>query len=455
MAGRGTHTDCEGNVRRDVLKAGVLGLLGLTLNDFFRIKTVQAQSEAREKEQADQEGRPPSPALVGDATADAVILLWLAGGPSHIDTWDPKPGASDDVRGAFDAIPTAVDGVQLSEHLKYTAKAMKDITVIRSMTSNEAAHERGTHYLMTGYPPLPGFGVPSYGSVVADILPPRSALPPYIAVPNQIQYGGAGFLGAALDPFSPGGDPGRGNFQVKDLAPPPGLTVERVDRRRTLRQAVDAAFQKHEESSDRAAAVDEFYRSAYDLISSSKARAAFDLNQEPDPMRDSYGRNSLGQSCLLARRLVEAGVRFVTVQNGGWDTHNNGFRSLAGKLPEFDRAFAALVTDLRQRGLLERTIVLAMGEFGRTPRVNDRGGRDHYPQCFSIAAAGGGFKGGQVVGATDAAGANVDELPVKPEDLSATVYKCLGIDYNYNLESPQGIRVVLSRGGRPVEEALA
>ncbi|NUP99999.1 MAG: DUF1501 domain-containing protein [Armatimonadetes bacterium] len=437
---RGVHVDCGGHVRRDVLKAGVLGLFGLGLRDFYQMKTVQAQSKA-------------APAT--GATADSVILIWLAGGLSHLDSFDPKAGASDDVRGTFGTIPTKLPGVHFSEHLKQTATMASDITVIRSMTSREADHERGTHYLMTGFPPLPGFGVPSVGSVAAKMLEPRGPLPPYVAVPSAIQYGGGGFLGAALDPFSPGGDPNNQNFQVRDLRPEGNLTLERVDRRRGLRQAVDAAFSRHEASSDRARAVDQFYEAAYNVLSSGEARAAFDLAKEPAALRDRYGRNSFGQSLLMARRLVQAGVRFVTVQNGGWDTHNNGFSALASKLPPLDQGFAALVADLKSSGLLERTLVLLMGEFGRTPRVNPQGGRDHYPQCFSVVAAGGGMKGGAVVGASDATGANVADRGVRPEDLTATIYRCLGIDWNADLESPEGIRIVLSRGGNPVGEALA
>lgn len=454
MARCDVHTNCDGTVRRDFLKAGVLGLFGLGLRDYFAMRSVLAQADVKEAKDAERDGRPAGPGLLGTAKADAVILIFTAGGMSHLDSWDPKPEAADTVRGSFQAIPTAIPGVRISEHMPRCAKMLNDICVIRSMTSNEAAHERGTHYMMTGYPPLPGFGVPSFGSVAAKLLPHRGALPPYVAVPSEVAYGGAGFLGAALDPFSPGGDPANPGFAVRDLAPEGGLTAERVDRRRNLRQAVDAAFARHETSS-RAQAVDEFYQSAYALISSAPARAAFDLRGEPDPMRDFYGRHTLGQSCLLARRLVEAGVRFVTVQTGGWDTHNNGFGALSGLLPPFDQAFSALVADLKQRGLLERTLVLAVGEFGRTPQVNQQGGRDHYPQCFSIAAAGGGFKGGAVIGASDDNAANVVDRPVKPEDLSATLYQCLGIDHNSDLESPEGIRIVLSRGGVPVTEALA
>ncbi|MCC7495595.1 MAG: DUF1501 domain-containing protein [Fimbriimonadaceae bacterium] len=443
----GIHTDyCDGHARRDVLKAGVLGMFGLSLSGFLQAQAAQAQTAAAGEAAA---------ATAPRGKADACILLFLAGGPSHLDSWDPKPSAPEEVRGSFKTVATKLPGVQFGEHMTRCAQIAGDLTVIRSMTSKEADHERGTHYLMTGYPPLPGFGVPAVGSVVSKLLPSRSVLPPYIAVPSPVQYGGAGFLGAALDPFSPGGDPSNPGFRVRDLAPEGGLSIERVDRRQSLRQAVDASFARHEKSSDAARAVDEFYKSAYGLISSSEARAAFDVAKEPDAMKDLYGRNSLGQSCLLARRLVQAGVRFVTVQNGGWDTHNNGFQALAGKLPPLDQAVAALVTDLKQQGMLERTMVLVMGEFGRTPRVNPQGGRDHYPQCFSVVAAGGGWQRGAVVGSSDATGANVAERGVKPEDLTATVYTLLGIDPDSDLHSPEGIRIVLSRGGVAVREALA
>jgi len=335
------------------------------------------------------------------------------------------------------------------------AGQMDKVALIRSMTSPEAAHERGTHYMMTGFEPLPGFGVPSYGSVASKFLAPKSALPPYIAIPQPVMYGGAGFLGAALDPFAPGGDPNSGNFRVRDLELPNGVTVERMDNRRTLREAVDGAFTRFEKGSDRAKTVNSFYQRAYGLLSSPEARSAFDMTKEKDDMRTAYGRSQLGQGLLLARRLVEGGVRFVTVTSGGWDTHNNGFNALKGNLlPNFDRALATFLKDMGERGLLQKTLVIVMGEFGRTPKINRDGGRDHHSRCFSTLLAGGGVKGGVVVGASDARGLEPSERPVKPEDLSATIYQCLGIDYTQSISSPEGVRVTLSRGGRPVEQAL-
>jgi len=433
-----THcTDCEGFYRRDFLKAGVLGLFGLGMADLFRLKANAISADSRE------------------GTAKSVILIWMGGGPSHLDLWDLKPDAPEEIRGTFKPIKTNVPGIEICEHMPKIAQQMDKICLIRSMTSPEAAHERGTHYMMTGFQPLPGFAVPSYGSVVSKLKEQLSALPPYIAIPSPIAYGGAGFLGAALDPFSPGGNPGDKNFKVRNMQPPRGISMERVDRRRSLRQAVDSAFKKYETGSDRAQAVDEFYTAAYDLISSSEARAAFDLKSEPDQIRDAYRRDGFGQSSLLARRLVEADVRFVTVSNGGWDNHNNIFSSLRGRLGKFDQTVAMLVSDLSDRGMLDSTMVIAMGEFGRTPTINRNGGRDHYPRVFSIMLAGGGIKGGQVIGSSDPRGMEPAETPVRPEDLSATIYHCLGIDYNQSIESPEGVRIVLSRGGRPIREALS
>jgi hypothetical protein len=426
--------------RRTLLKSGlqvgVLSALGLGMADYFSL------AEA-------------STAGADAGTATSVVLVWLSGGPSHLDTWDLKPDAPSEIRGAFDPIDTNVNGVRICEHLPLMAKQMDKVALIRSMTSPEAAHERGTHYLMTGFQPLPGFGVPAYGSVAAKFLRPLSALPPYIAIPQPVMYGGAGFLGAALDPFAPGGDPNNRNFKVRDLDLPNGMSVERMDRRRTLRETVDAAFSRFEKGSDRARTVNSFYQRAYGLLSSDKARTAFDLNKETDAVRDTYGRTQLGQGLLLARRLVEGGVRFVTVQSGGWDTHNNGFKALESNLlPNLDRSLAAFLKDLGDRGLLQKTMVVVLGEFGRTPMVNRDGGRDHHSRCFSVLLAGGGIKGGTVVGASDARGFEPSERPVSPEDLSATIYQCLGIDHTQSISSPEGVRVTLSRGGRPVEQAL-
>jgi uncharacterized protein DUF1501 len=438
----GHPSDCENFHRRDFLKAGVLGVLGgLSMTDLFMLK---AHAAAK---QGDTSAQSP---------CESVILIWQGGGPSHIDTWDPKPDAPDEIRGTFDPLETSVSGIRISDRLPLTAKQMDKMAVIRSITTNEAAHERGTHYMLTGFTPLPGFAVPGYGAVASKFRGGRSALPPYVAIPSPLSYGGdAGFLGASLNPFSPSGDPASASFSVRDLDLPSGLSLERAEQRRSLRETIDAGFKKLEQGSDRIRATGEFYNRAYTLLSSAEARAAFDLKKEPDAMRDTYGRTSFGQSCLLARRLVETGVRFVTVSIGGWDTHYNGFRSLGENLlPRFDQTLSTLIRDLHDRGLLKTTMVIAMGEFGRTPVINRDGGRDHYARVFSMMMAGGGLKGGQVIGSSDARGMEVATRPVRPEDVAATIYHQLGIDYTQSIESPEGVRITLSRGGRHIQELL-
>ena len=434
-------SDCEKFHRRDVLRVGVLSLLGLSLSKYY------ALADSAKKAQ------PAGQHTTG--TADSVVLIWLAGGPSHIDTFDPKPDSPLEIRGKFNAIPTSANGIQLSEHLPKLAGQMDKVCAVRSVTSPTGAHEIGTHYMLTGFLPLPGFAVPSYGAVASSLLGPRSALPPYISIQQPGSEMGAGFLGASLNPFYPGGDPANPNFRVRDLDMPAGMTDAKQTRRKELRETVDAAFRQHEKGSDTARAVDSFYNRAYTLLSSTEARAAFDLSKEKPELRDSYGRNNFGQSLLLARRLTEAGVRFSTVTLGGWDNHSNIFNSLGnGHLNMFDQSFSTFIADLAQRGLLQRTLVVVMGEFGRTPIINRDAGRDHYPRVFSMLMAGGGVKGGTVVGSSDAKGMEPASDPVRPEDIAATIYHCLGIDYTQSIASPEGVRITLARGGSHIHKAL-
>lgn len=433
--------DCENFHRRDFLRVGMLSMLGLSMSQYFAL--------AENAQKAPLTGKT-------NGTADSAILIWLGGGPSHIDTFDPKPEAPVEIRGNFKAVSTNVAGIQLAEPLGKTARIMDKLCVVRSVTSPTAAHEIGTHYMLTGFLPLPGFAVPSYGAVTSHLLGPRSALPPYISIQQPGSELGAGFLGAALNPFCPGGDPANANFRVRDLNPPANMAQDKQDRRRALRQVVDNAFKQHEKGSDTARAVDSFYNRAYTLLSSSEARAAFDLKLEKDELRNSYGRHSFGQSLLLSRRLVEAGVRFSTVSLGGWDNHSNIFRALGDShLPMFDQSFATFIADMSQRGLLERTLIVVMGEFGRTPIVNRDGGRDHYSRVFSLLLAGGGIKGGTVIGASDSKGMEPATDPVKPEDLAATIYHALGIDYTQSIASPEGVRITLARGGTHIRKAFA
>ena len=433
--------DCEKFHRRDVLKVGVLSLMGLTLSKYYAL----ADATAKANGMAQTSG-----------TADSVVLVWLAGGPSHLDTFDPKPDAPLEIRGNFKAINTSASGIQISEHMPRLADQMDKITLVRSITSPTAAHEIGTHYMLTGFMPLPGFAVPSYGSVASHLLGPRSALPPYISIQQPGSEMGPGFLGASLGPFCPGGDPANPNFKVRDLDAPSYMTPEKEQRRKELRDVVDEAFKQHEKGSDQAKAIDTFYNRAYTLLSSTEAREAFDLKKETNELKDAYGRNNFGQSLLLSRRLVEAGVRFSTVTLGGWDNHTDIFNALGrNHLPMFDQAMATFLSDLAQRGLLNRTLVVVMGEFGRTPIVNRGAGRDHYSRVFSMMLAGGGVKGGNVVGASDSKGMEPAADLVRPEDIAATIYHCLGIDYTQSIASPEGIRITLARGGTHIHKAMA
>lgn len=412
--------------RRTFLKAGVIGATGgLSLLDWLALKA-----------RAEQDG------AARPAAAEAVVLVWFGGGPSHLDTFDPKPEAPAEIRGTFKAIGTNVDGIQICEHLPRLARSMDKIALVRSVTTALADHDLGTQLMQTGYAPLPAFQVPSYGSIVGKLLGGRSDLPPYVCLSEGLAGSGAGFLGASFNPFTPGsGD---------DLDGPKKITLDRAERRRAFRSAVDAGYRKIEQANDYVKAVGKFYDQAFTLISSPAAREALDVKKEPKAARDEYG--PMGENLLLARRLVEGGVRFVTVGLGGWDTHSDNFTHLKNQLPGVDQALAAFLADLDRRGLLSRTLVLMTGEFGRTPGINGNAGRDHYSKVFSMALAGAGVKGGRVVGRSDKHGAEVEERPVGASDIAATLYDRLGIDWTQSVESPEGVRTALSRDGNPIHE---
>jgi hypothetical protein len=394
-----------------------------------------------------------------DAKAKSCILVWLNGGPSHLDMFDLKPDAPIEVRGEFKPIPSALDGVRVCEHLPKLAKLLDRCTLIRSLTSPEGNHDRASHYLLTGYRPTPALVYPTLGSVAAREFGVGKALPNYIVVPTAAAYPGAGYLSAAFEPFSVNSDPSR-DFRVQDLQAP--VPEAQADRRRAMLAAID----RFAASVGDYPARDSFLEQAAGLVTSKEAREAFDLGREDAKSRARYGPSRIGQSCLLARRLVEAGSRFVTVNDEGWDTHDNSFKRLAGtfsqgkqiyagKLPDLDRAVSALLEDLSERGLLESTLVVVMGEFGRTPKLNTIGGRDHWPRASSALLAGGGVRRGQVVGETDAHGELPADRPVQPEDLLATVYRLLGIDpeTEYRTSTNRPVRVLA--GGEVVKEALA
>ena len=385
--------------------------------------------------------------------ADAVIQIYLGGGLSHIDSFDPKPDAPVDNRGPFRSIPTKLDDVRFTELCRNLAKVADKLTVVRSMTHTEAAHERGRHNMLTGYRPSPAITYPSFGAVVSHELGVRNDLPPYVCVPNASNADfGTGYLSSAFGPFSVGGEPSSSGFAVKDLGPTSKLDDARKERRRRMLAELDTGFSGR---ADGIAATQEFYRQAWNLIDSPTAQEAFKIEKESDKTRTRYGKTTVGQRLLLARRLVAAGVRFVAVPAGGWDHHENISTGLRRQLPPVDQAVAALIADLDERGMLDKTMVVLSTEFGRTPRVNRTQGRDHWPRVFSILAAGGGIKRGYVHGASDPGGSEPQESPISPADFSATMYTQLGIDPHKRLMSPGDRPIDIVRGGAVVRELLA
>jgi len=426
--------------RRDFLTVGALAGVGLTLPDLFRLE--QARAEKKNYDFI-------------EAKAKSVIHIYLPGGCAHQETWDPKPFSPIEYRGDLKPIDTNVAGTQFSEFLVQSAKVADKLCVIRSMTHGEAAHERGTHNMFTGYRPSPALQYPSMGSVVSHEYGPRNNLPPYVAVPNQAnEFAGTGYLSSSFAPFSLGADPASGNFQVRDLTLPNGVDDTRFARRRSALDAVNAYFHTKEKS-DAIDAMDTFYDRAYSLISSKEAREAFNINAEPAAVRNEYGRNEAGQRMLMAKRLVGAGVRFVSLTYGGWDMHNNIVGSMKRQLPIFDQAFAALIRDLERSGLLKDTLVMVSSEFGRTPKINNTAGRDHWPKVFSVVLAGGGVKGGITYGTSNAIASEPEDDPVGPQDLATTVYNQLGIVADKELMAPGDRPIEIVDGGRVIKEILA
>ncbi len=391
--------------------------------------------------------------------AKSCILVWLNGGPSHLDMFDLKPEAPAEIRGDFRPGKSSLDGVRVCEHLPRLGGLLDRCTLIRSVTSPEGNHDRASHYMLTGYRPTPALVYPSFSSVAAKEFGVGKTLPNVIAVPTAPTYAGAGYLTAAFEPFSVNSDPSR-NFKVKDLQSP--VSENRLDRRRAMLEQVDRFCTSVGDYPAR----ETFLEQAFGLVTSKEARAAFDLTQEEPKRRERYGPSRVGQGCLLARRLVEAGARFVTVNDDGWDTHDNSWKRLAGtfnqgkqiyagKLPDLDLAVSALLEDLEARGLLESTLVIVMGEFGRTPKLNAIGGRDHWPRASSVLMAGGGIKRGSVVGETDAYGELPAVRPVGPEDVLRTVYHVLGIDADKEYRTSTGRPVKVLDKGEVIREALA
>jgi len=377
------------------------------------------------------------------------LVYFHTGGLCQLDSFDPKPDAPREIRGGFGTIPTAVKGVHFSELLPRCAERLDRYSVIRSIYSREAIHEKAKQYIFAGQRPNNAFKHPVYGSVVAKELGAQNGLPPFVVIPRKDICAEAGFLGSAYDPFVTG-DPSKENFSVQDLSLPLGLGLEEARGRAELLASLDADFERVEKSGV-VEGMDYFYQKAMDLVSSPQAKKAFDLGAEPDKLRDAYGRTSGGQGALLGRRLIEAGVRLVTIFHGGYDTHSDNDKTNKKLYPEFDQAFGTLLDDMGSRGLLDTTLVLGIGEFGRTPKINHSAGRDHWPGVFSIAVAGAGVPGGQVIGASDERAAEPAERPVSIEDLGATVYKKLGIDSAREYHT-NGRPVKINDGGTPIPE---
>ena len=407
---------CDGVSRRSFLKIGGMALGGISLPDVLRAET-ESQSGSNHK---------------------AIINIYLPGGPSHMDTFDLKPDAPDEYRGEFSPIQTNVPGIYISEHLPKLAQVMDKFCILRGVSHSVAAHQLGTEYVNTGNRPLPSLEFPGYGAVISKELSGDPELPKFVAIPRSAQR--PGYLGVRYAPMNTTATPQIGQpFYVRGMSLGSGLTVEDVDKRNNLLTQLDSTFGEFESKNQLLDGLDQFGQQAHQMITSPKSRQAFDISKESPEFAGRFGKTGLGASCLLALRLVEAGVRFITVTNGGWDTHRQNFETLKGtRLPELDQAFAALLEDLADRGLLDSTIVLWMGEFGRTPTIDYdprwQGGRHHYAKVFSAVIGGGGFNGGHVVGSSTDKGEEVKDRPVLPWDIGASIMTHLGIPYDKTYE---------------------
>ena len=425
--------------RRTMLKVGALSLGGLTLPGLLQLRARGAQSSASNKK--------------------SVILIWQAGGPSHLDMYDLKPDAPAEVRGEFKPISTNVPGLQISEHLPRQAKMFDKLSVVRSAFHTNAGHGMGSQWMQTGY--LATIEVndniyPSTGSVVAKLKGANEpGLPAYVNLPRQAPFGKAAYLGASFNPFSPEANPNEAAFQVKNLKLPGRVDAARLERRGDLLKDIDTVRRDIDTKGD-LTGIDTFYRDAMEMVTNTKAQTAFDVNRESVKLRDRYGRNDLGQCCLLARRLVEAGVTFVTIQaGGGWDTHSNNFTELKRRLlPQFDGAVASLVEDLAERGLSDDVLVMAMGEFGRTPKINKDAGRDHWPGAMSVLYAGGGLKMGQAIGTTNALAEYPTTKAYTPGCVLSTMYHTLGIDHKHVFHDDAKRPLPVLSEGDPIKELI-
>lgn len=443
---------CDHFTRRDFLHVGALSALGLTLPDLLALEQAGAAEKKKDMN---------------------VIMIFNLGGPSQLDTWDLKPDAPEEVRGPFKPISTNVPGLQISEIFPRMARHADKFSLVRSVYHTAAAvHDTGHQMMQTGRLFSGGLEHPHVGSVVSKLWGAKGAAPPFVVLPTPMGPTGgnlphgqsAGYLGKAYDPLTINADPSRPDFKIQDLLPPQYITAIREERRKTLREAVEAKIKSFETSAD-AKLLDQNFQQAYALMTSKEAREAFDVQNEPAAVREKYGMNKFGQSCLLARRMVERGVRFVTINTFEtvfnevtWDIHGSRPFTTIAQMKDsvalwFDNGYAALLEELSQRGLLETTLVVTLGEFGRTPKVNPAGGRDHWPQCWTILFAGGGVQGGRVVGASDEIGGYPKDRPVTPNEVAATMYHSLGINLEHEFPGPGGRPIpIVDYGVKPIGE---
>ena len=438
------NTNCAGVARRDFIQLGVGGVLGLGMGDLLRLRADAAQAS-------------------GKANPDQVncILVWLDGGPTHYETFDPKPDAPSEVRGKFKPIPTNVPGVSFCETMPKLAKTLDKMAVVRSICHKDPNHGGGNHYMMTGAPtPVPvncGSSVsfhPSFGSMVSHLRGISDGLPAYATLPRKSRSAGPHFLGGQHAPFVIDGDPNRKGYRVRDVVLPKSISEGRANTRLKLRKSLDRMLRIADAAAgDPAVDFDSFYQQGIDLVSSPEAQAAFDVEKEPAKVRDRYGRNDFGQRLLLARRLTGVGVSFVTVYNGGWDHHTKIFEDgFKKKITMVDTGISALINDLHGRGELDNTLVLLLGEFGRTPKINKDAGRDHWPHAMSVLVAGAGVPPGQIIGSTDVKGYYAAENIYSPEDFACSLYTKMGIDPHKILHTNTGRPLPIVNGGVPIKE---
>ncbi|OWK36088.1 DUF1501 domain-containing protein [Fimbriiglobus ruber] len=448
------RTDCEGFHRRDFIQAGTAGLLGMSLPGLLA-------SEAHAKAKNDETG-------AQKPKAKSVIVVWLAGGPATIDMWDNKPEAPEGVRGEFKSITTSAPGVQFSEHLPKMAKVADKVSVVRSLYHTIPSHGPATTFMTTGNKPTAALRYPSIGSVAARLLSTETGIPPYVSFVDQRDgASGAGYLGTSFNPFiiegnGGGGKGGKGgnaaaaaSFRLRGITLPDGVSLSDLDKRDQLLRTFDDGFRTIDKNNDLVEGLDTFHKQALEILRSDKTKKAFNLSEESASLREQYGTGPIGPAALAARRLVEAGVRFVTLGFGGWDTHRENFTNLKTKqLPSLDQALSALIADLAARGLLDSTIVMCAGEFGRTPKINKTAGRDHWARSMACVLAGGGIKRGYAHGKTDASGMAPDLDPCTPDDVAATIFRQLGIRNDTELQTPTGRPVQLFREGKAIDKLI-